>query len=179
MSSATRRTVVVGGGVIGVSTAQQLARAGAEVVLVTEAELVSNASGRSLSWLNSSAIRRDAYHQLRLLGIDRYRTLAAQQSGITWLRFDGGLVWQSEEKADQLRRIHEHQSAHGYASRLVSAAEVADVTPGVDPAAIPASGRSGIPAKDGSTCRVLSGTWPTTSSTAAADWSRTAVRRPC
>ena len=140
MSSATRRTVVVGGGVIGVSTAQQLARAGAEVVLVTEAELVSNASGRSLSWLNSSAIRRDAYHQLRLLGIDRYRTLAAQQPGITWLRFDGGLVWQSEEKADELRRIHEHQSAHGYASRMVSAAEVADVTPDVDPAAIPASG---------------------------------------
>ena len=55
MRSAIPRSVVVGGGVIGVSTAQQLARAGAEVVLVTDGELVSNASGRSLSWLNSAA----------------------------------------------------------------------------------------------------------------------------
>ena len=125
---------------IGVSTAHQLARAGVEVVLVTEGELVSSASGRSLSWLNSAAIRRDAYHRLRLLGIDRYRTLAAQQPGLSWLRFDGGLAWQSEEKADELRRHHEHLSANGYASRLVGAAEVADLTPGVNPAAIPAAG---------------------------------------
>ena len=96
---------------IGVSTAQQLARAGAEVVLLTEGELVSNASGRSLSWLNSAGIRRDAYHQLRLLGIDRYRTLAAQRPGLSWLRFDGGLAWQSEENVDQLRRNYEHESA--------------------------------------------------------------------
>ena len=42
------RVAVVGGGVVGVSTAQKLVRAGADVVLVTEGELASNASGRSL-----------------------------------------------------------------------------------------------------------------------------------
>ena len=58
------RVAVVGGGVIGVSTAQQLARAGADVVLVTEGELASGASGRSLSWLNSSGLRSEAGSQI-------------------------------------------------------------------------------------------------------------------
>ena len=46
------RVAVVGGGVLGVSTAAQLAKRGAEVTLVTEGSLASGASGRSLSWLN-------------------------------------------------------------------------------------------------------------------------------
>ena len=54
MVSTPFRTAVVGGGVLGVSTATQLVRAGADVVLMTEGELTSNASGRSLSWLNSA-----------------------------------------------------------------------------------------------------------------------------
>ena len=58
-SSNPLRVAVVGGGVVGVSTAHQLARAGADVVLVTEGELTSNASGRSLSWLNSAGIRSE------------------------------------------------------------------------------------------------------------------------
>src|SRR5437763_1638626 len=51
--SARLRVVVVGGGVLGTSTARFLAREGAEVVLLTEGALANGASGRSLSWLNS------------------------------------------------------------------------------------------------------------------------------
>ena len=87
------RTAVVGGGVLGVSTAHQLARAGAEVVLMTEGELTSDASGRSLSWLNSAGVRAEAYHRLRMAGLDRYRTLAAHHRVSDWLRFGGGLSW--------------------------------------------------------------------------------------
>lgn len=54
MTGSGKRVVVVGGGAIGVSTAAHLAAAGgAEVLLVTQGACGGDASGRSLSWLNS------------------------------------------------------------------------------------------------------------------------------
>lgn len=138
MTTTTPRVVVLGGGIIGVSTARHLAAAGATVTLVTEGELTSNASGRSLSWLNSAGIRSEPYHRLRMAGIDRYRTLAARLGDVDWLRFEGGLAWTAEP--DALLRNHDHEVAHGYHSRLLTAAQVGDLVPGVDPDAIPDTG---------------------------------------
>jgi glycine/D-amino acid oxidase-like deaminating enzyme len=140
VNSSNPRVAVVGGGVLGTSTAQQLARGGADVVLVTEAELAGNASGRSLSWLNSAAVRSEGYHRLRMAGIDRYRTVAAQHPVSDWLRFDGGLAWRAAGQADQLQAQHRHARAHGYESHLLAPGEVADQVAGVDPSAIPSSG---------------------------------------
>src|SRR5215207_5400401 len=100
------RVAVIGGGAIGVSSAYHLARRGAKVWLVTEGALASGASGRSLSWLNSAAIRSEHYHQLRMAGIDRYRTLFARAPDRNWLRFDGGLSWQPADKLDVQTAIH-------------------------------------------------------------------------
>ena len=99
-SSSAIKVAVVGGGVIGVSTAQQLAKAGADVILLTESALTSCASGRSLSWLNSAGMWREPYHRLRMAAIDRYRTLSARHPELRWLRFAGGLAWYA---ADQVR----------------------------------------------------------------------------
>ena len=85
---------------IGVSTAQQLARAGADVILLTESVLTSGASGRSLSWLNSAGIWREPYQRLRTAAIDCYPTLSAHQLGLRWLRFAGGLVWCAAEQSE-------------------------------------------------------------------------------
>jgi glycine/D-amino acid oxidase-like deaminating enzyme len=139
-SSNPLKVAVVGGGVIGVSTAQQLVRAGADVVLATEGELASSASGRSLSWLNSAGIRSEHYHRLRMAGIDRYRTLSAQHPGLDWLQFDGGLAWQAADQAEELHRRHEHELAHGYDSHLLTSDQIAAHTPGVNPAAVPPAG---------------------------------------
>ena len=134
------KVAVVGGGVIGVSTAQQLARAGADVILLTESALTSGASGRSLSWLNSAGMWREPYHRLRMAGIDRYRTLSAHQPGLRWLRFAGGLVWYAEDKGDELRQRHDHEVAHGYDSHLIGRDQVSALTPGVEVSAIPDTG---------------------------------------
>ncbi|GAA3629160.1 FAD-binding oxidoreductase [Microlunatus ginsengisoli] len=139
-NASPNKIAVVGGGILGVSTAQQLARAGATVVLVTDREPTSNASGRSLSWLNSAGVRGEAYHRLRMAGIDRYRTLFAQHPDADWLRFDGGLAWQPEDQDDQLRRHHEHERSQGYDSHLVTREQIANTVPGVDPAAAPPAG---------------------------------------
>jgi fructosyl amine oxidase (glucosone-forming) len=139
-NSSLIKVAVVGGGVIGVSTAHQLVRAGADVILLTESELTSGTSGRSLSWLNSAGMWREPYHRLRMAGIDRYRTLSAQQSGLRWLRFAGGLAWYADNADAVLRRRHEHQVAHGYDSHLLARNEVSAHTPGVNLAAIPDAG---------------------------------------
>ena len=140
MINSTARVAVVGGGVLGVSTAQQLARAGTDVVLLTEGELANNASGRSLSWLNSAGVRSESYHRLRMAGIDRYRTLAAQYTVSDWLRFDGGLAWSPVEEAEELQARHRHEVAHGYESHLLRPEEIGAQVPGVDPGAVAPTG---------------------------------------
>lgn len=134
------KVAVIGGGVLGVSSAYHLARRGAKVWLVTEGSLASGASGRSLSWLNAAGVRSEYYHQFRMIGIDRYRTLFAREPTLDWLRFDGGLRWGPPEDAQGLRQIHDHEVAHGYDSQLLTRDEIVASAPGVNPAAIPASG---------------------------------------
>ncbi len=115
------RVVVLGGGILGISTARQLADAGNAVTLITEGRLVNGASSRSLSWLNSAGTYSDDYHRLRLAGIDRYRTLAAGQPSAAWLRFDGGLSWQPADRSVELRHRHRLQLARGYRQPVAGA----------------------------------------------------------
>jgi fructosyl amine oxidase (glucosone-forming) len=134
------RVAVVGGGVIGASSAYHLARRGANVWLLAEGALASGASGRSLSWINSAGMWPEHYHRFRMIGIDRYRTLFARERRPDWLRFDGGLRWKSPENAADLREIHAREMARGYDSQLLAPNDVAARIPGVDAAAVPASG---------------------------------------
>jgi glycine/D-amino acid oxidase-like deaminating enzyme len=139
--SARPRIVVVGGGVLGASAAAHLARESADVVLVTEAELGSGASGRSLSWLNSFGNYRSAeYHHLRTVGIDRYRTLAHQLGPSTFLRFDGGLTWPAPGNTDAFRAQLNHMHDNGYAARWLRPDEIEQWTPGIDAGAVSPDG---------------------------------------
>ncbi|MET8560864.1 FAD-binding oxidoreductase [Streptomyces flaveolus] len=134
------RVAVLGGGVIGVATATRLALRGAQVVLVTETELADGASGRSLSWLNSfGGMRSEAYHRLRVLGIDRYRTFAARVPSCDFLKFDGGLTWAAPGE-DSHRAAFEHMRRNGYDAVWLTRDEVPRWAPGVNPAAIPEEG---------------------------------------
>ena len=139
-SSSAARVVVIGGGIFGASSAVHLARLGACVTLVTDGALASEASGRSLSWLNSARMRSAAYHQLRMIGIDRYRTLAARHPDAAWLRFDGGLTWDADDSSNKIAEVYAHEQRIGYDALLLTADQVTAVTPGVDARAIPRQG---------------------------------------
>jgi glycine/D-amino acid oxidase-like deaminating enzyme len=134
MNSPSRvsRVGVIGGGIFGVSSAVHLARRGVGVTLVTEGALASQASGRSLSWLNSSRMRSPEYHRLRMIGIDRYHTLAARHPDASWLRFDGGLTWDADDGSNEIAKAYAHERSIGYDAQLLSADQVAAVTPGVN-----------------------------------------------
>lgn len=131
----TYDVAVLGGGVLGVSTALHLARKGASVVLVTEGELASGASGRSLSWLNSAGERSEPYHRLRMAGIDRYRTLFAADPDRAWLKFDGGVFWE-EQSAGSILDRHAYENAHAYDSHLVTPDQDAVRKAGINPEAV-------------------------------------------
>ncbi len=135
-----QRIGVIGGGVLGVSTATHLARRGASVVLVSDGPLAGSASGRSLSWLNSAGERSEHYHLLRMAGIDRYRTLAARYPDANWLRFDGGLTWRNAGEGPELRAAHAHELSVGYDSVLVTPDQVRERFVAVDPAAVSIDG---------------------------------------
>lgn len=135
--STTTRVAVLGGGILGVSSAVHLLRRGAQVTLVTEAGLASQASGRSLSWLNSAGQRGSAYHELRMTGIDRYRALSEANPGLEWLRFDGGLHWAAAGSAAATAERSAAEQAHGYDSELLAPADIEAKAPGIDPAAVP------------------------------------------
>lgn len=132
--------VIIGGGIFGVSTALHLVRQGSRVTLVTEGVLGSGASGRSLSWLNSARFRSAAYHRLRMVGIDRYRTLAAQHPQAPWLRFDGGLTWDADDESNAIDAAEAHERSIGYDVMRLAPEEVAAVAPGVDARAVTRQG---------------------------------------
>ncbi|MVA63803.1 NAD(P)/FAD-dependent oxidoreductase [Agrobacterium vitis] len=139
-SQSSQRVAVIGGGIFGVSSAVHLARLGAKVTLVTEGAFASEASGRSLAWLNSARFRSTEYHRLRVIGIDRYRTLASRHEGAVWLRFEGGLTWDADDASNQIAESFAHEQAIGYDCMLLGAGDVAKVTPGINAAAITRQG---------------------------------------
>jgi glycine/D-amino acid oxidase-like deaminating enzyme len=133
--------VIIGAGIFGVSTGVQLARRGIQVTILNDGPPANGASGRSLSWLNSARMRSEPYHQLRMAGIDRYRTLAAENPDVEWLRFDGGLTWDSDDERNEIDAAYRHEVSLAYdAQRLSAEGDVARVTPGIDAGAITPQG---------------------------------------
>lgn len=134
----TKHIAVIGGGILGVSTAVHLLREGATVTLLTETHLASEATGRSLSWLNSAGKRPRPYHDLRMAGVDRYRTLYTSDPTREWLQFGGGLQWAQTGHEEETLARHSYETAQAYDSCLHSPESVTEVVASVDPQAVPA-----------------------------------------
>jgi glycine/D-amino acid oxidase-like deaminating enzyme len=132
-----KRVAIIGGGILGVSTAVHLLREGASVILLSERGLASEASGRSLSWLNSAGERSTPYHQLRVAGVDRYRTLFAADPGRDWLQFGGGLMWNAAGQRAVTEARHAYEKSIGYDSKLLAPEQISSATPGIDANAVP------------------------------------------
>lgn len=131
----SKHVVVIGGGILGASTAAHLARGGAQVTLITAGSLADGASGRSIAWLNSSGARSAEYHYLRLIALDRYRTWSARHpESRAYLRFDGAMKWAGPDES--FAETFAFERAGGYDAIWVDRADVACVAPDVNPEAV-------------------------------------------
>jgi glycine/D-amino acid oxidase-like deaminating enzyme len=139
-SHSVSKVVVVGGGIFGASSAVHLARLGIETVLVNDGPLAKGASGRSLAWLNSARKRSAEYHRLRMIGIDRYRTLSARYPDAAWLRFDGGLTWDADDASNEIADVFAHEKNLGYDAQYLAPSGIASVTPGIAASAVTPQG---------------------------------------
>lgn len=132
---ASEKVVVIGGGILGASTTAHLARAGADVTLVTAGPLADGASGRSIAWLNSSGDRSPAYHYLRLLALDRYRSWSARHpESAEYLRFDGALKWAGP--GESFRPTFDFERSVGYDAVWVDRDDAVRLAPDVNADAV-------------------------------------------
>lgn len=57
-----------------------------------------------------------------------------------WLRFDGGLTWDSDDERNEIDAAYRHEVSLAYDAQRLSAGDVARVTPGIDAGAITPQG---------------------------------------
>jgi glycine/D-amino acid oxidase-like deaminating enzyme len=71
--------IIIGGGVIGCTTAFFLTRAGLRVTLLEKGALAQGTTSNSFGWANASTkTENEAYHRLNVAGMAGYRALAAE-----------------------------------------------------------------------------------------------------
>jgi len=123
--------VVVGGGVLGLSSAYELAGRGLSVVLVESGQAGGRQSGRNLGFVRQQG-RAPAELPMMMAANQRWRGLANELgSDVEW-RMGGNLrLTNDPEQARRYERWAADAASLGLDSRVVSRAEMASILPGV------------------------------------------------
>jgi sarcosine oxidase subunit beta len=121
--------VVIGGGVIGASTAFHLAEAGAEVVLVERNELASGSTARAAGGVRAQ-FSDDLNIQIGKRSLAAFGDFGARPGWEIDLHRVGYLfVLSREEDVSTFEQSIARQNAHGVRSRLIDAAEAKELCP--------------------------------------------------
>ncbi|HZT41752.1 MAG TPA: FAD-dependent oxidoreductase [Chthonomonadaceae bacterium] len=128
--------VVVGGGVLGVALAYELARHNERVVLLEAKTLASGTTGSSFAWINATAkFEVETYHRLNAEGVARYRELAGEHGAEALGLHEGGaLLWVEGADAaghERLRARAARLQEWGYPVVMLDRAEMQALEPGV------------------------------------------------
>ncbi len=122
------QVIVIGAGILGSSTAWQLARAGAEVTVIEAGQGPAvAATGASFGWINASFHLDEDHYRLRAAGIDAWHALAdeiGEDVGLDWT----GALW-FEGQGAALRDTHDRLRALGYDATRLDRAEIAAMEP--------------------------------------------------
>ena len=129
----TKHVAVVGGGIVGASIAWRIASKGQRVTLIDKAEPGSGASSHSFAWINAGAKEPIGYHNLNRRSLEMWPRFAEALGEDVGLRWGGKVSWEAEPAAAEqlMARVKQLQS-WGYPSRLVSAAELAELEPALE-----------------------------------------------
>jgi glycine/D-amino acid oxidase-like deaminating enzyme len=89
------KAIVIGGGIIGTSTAFRLAQSGARVTLLEAGVLASGTSSTSFAWVNSNNKAPIEYHRLNVAGMAEHMRLAEEFGRAPWLHIEGNVIWET------------------------------------------------------------------------------------
>ncbi len=126
------RVVVVGAGIVGASIAYHLARSGARVTVIDAAGPATHASRGTFAWINATWAKQPRhYHALNQDSVADWHDLqAALNIPVTW---GGSLEWFTDSsRTDVLTQQVAEQVAWGEPARMVSAAELIELEPGLE-----------------------------------------------
>ena len=87
------KVIVIGGGIVGVSTAFRLAQTGAGVTLLEARQLAGGTSSTSFAWMNSNNKAPLEYHRLNVGGMSEHTKLAQELGRAPWLQIAGNVIW--------------------------------------------------------------------------------------
>lgn len=120
-----RRAIVVGGGAIGLATADELARRAWTVTVVDAGENRRGATGTSFARVNAGEKTRRDYFELNAAGMAAFRGLAAAEGPPPWLHLTGHVEWETTpERRRRLRERTELVESWGYAAAVLSGKDV-------------------------------------------------------
>ena len=125
MTSAHPKIIVVGAGIIGVSIAYHLAKAGAAPVVVDSTATWAATRG-SWAWINASFGNPEPYFRLRMQGIAGWHRIFREIPGLP-LSFPGSLSFDLSD-ADLNSYFAQHR-AWGYRMEEAGAARIAELEP--------------------------------------------------
>ena len=136
--------VVVGAGILGASIAYCLSRRdNIDVTVLERSKSGSGASGHSFAWLNSFGKDPVDYHNLNCRSMDMWHRFADGLEQDIGFHCGGQLRWENtDEGARSLRQRVKQLQMRGYACRLISAAEMRQLEPGLLPGTVKAASLS-------------------------------------
>jgi glycine/D-amino acid oxidase-like deaminating enzyme len=134
VSGGDMRAAVIGAGIVGSCVGWNLARRGADVLLVDTGPPGAGVTNWTFAWLNASnKTRTREYFDLSVAGVAAHRDLAATLGSAAWLHSTGHLRWAGEPAGAQaLRAALDLLAAWGYDAALWRAERVRQILePGI------------------------------------------------
>lgn len=124
------KAIVIGAGVLGASTAYQLAKRGVEVTILEKGVPGDAASAASFAWLNSNGKELRPYHDLNVMSIAEWTAVARELRSSRWLHNEGNVhVAGTAEEAQKLSTKVDRLHSYGYAAIPMSPAQLTRLDP--------------------------------------------------
>ena len=124
--------VIIGGGIVGCSTAYFLAKRGAKVVVVEKGEVADEQSGRNWGWVRQQG-RNPRELPLIMLSIRTWkRIIEEMDSEIDWIQSGSLRLSYSEEDAAHCETWTKTAQEIGLETKFLSAAEVREMVPALE-----------------------------------------------
>jgi len=126
------KIVIVGAGIIGITLAYELSKAGANVVLLDKKYPGSQASGNTFAWINATYPKTPyAYNLFSQLGMEAYRVL--EKEAELKIKWSGSLEWFNDKQLekDTLKKVKSLMTYKRYSPvNIISGSQAEKIEPG-------------------------------------------------